>query len=124
MKKIGILLFVLAMTFMACSKDENQELYSLIGTWEYTETYTDIGDIYVVTIFLTFNEDHTGVAGATTTINSVPEVTGTENISWTASNNILTIISTLDGTSSTIYTISGNKLTFGNGSESIVYTRK
>lgn len=122
MKKIVILIFVFAITLMSCSKDENQDQSPLIGSWKFTVTHTNIDYVEVITIILTFNENHTGVEDYTYKHNDNPAETDTYNFTWTESNNLLTL--NIDGdTISAIYSISGNKLTFSMNGETSVFIR-
>ena len=118
MKKIGILLFVFAMTLTSCSKDDNDQ-DPLIGSWEMTEI--DVNNVY--TELVTFKSDQTGVIIITYKYDTDPEEKDSYIFSWNTSNNLLTI--RIEGeTTSFAYAISGNKLTLSDSGYSIVYTRK
>lgn len=118
MKRIGILLFVFAMAFTSCNKDDdNQD--PLIGSWEMTE----IDSNYVYKELVTFKSDQTGGVIITYKYDTEPEEIDSSTFSWTTSNNLLTI-STEGETFSFAYAISGNKLTLSMDGDSIVYTRK
>ena len=115
MKKIGIILIILTMALVSCSKDEdnntNPLVNPLVGTWVIS--YTEFDVVYLDEI--TFNSNNTGLV-----INKEDGVQ-VDNFSftWSTNNNILTV--SFDGeTLTTVYSISGNQLTM----DGEVYTRR
>lgn len=99
----------MAIALVSCNKDEDTD--PLVGTWELTYTY--FGTIYQDEV--TFNSNHSGKV-----INKEDNLIVDEfSFNWSAVNNILSV--SYDGeTLTTIYSISGNKLTM----DGEVYTRK
>lgn len=120
MKKIGILLFVLAMTFMSCSKDDTQESSdSLIGTWEHIES----GNGYSYKEVLTFNANNTGRLVDT---DFDEGVTTNYSIDYTWSINGTNIAFDFIGSYSDElpYYIMNNQLTINWGGDIFIYSRK
>lgn len=106
-------MFVVAMSFISCSKDD--AIDPLVGTW--TISVTEDGVFYLAE--LTFNSDNTG--------NYSIYEDGIQEESnfwtWSTSKNILTVIMDEDPTDieDISYSISGNELTIEGQP---VYTRK
>lgn len=110
MKKIGIFLLIMTIALVSCNKDDDND--PLVGTWEIS--YTDYDDV-VYHDEITFNSDNTGTVAN--------KEDGIEvdmfSFTWSTNNNILSV--SYDGdTYTTVYAISGNKLTM----DGEVYTRK
>ena len=109
MKKIGIFLLIMTIALVSCNKDDDND--PLVGTWEIS--YTDYGVVYHDEI--TFNSDNTGIV----TNDEDGVQVDIFSFTWSANKNILTV--SYDGfTDTTVYAISGNKLTM----DGEVYTRK
>lgn len=119
MKKTGIILVVLLMSLISCSKDDDENLVNpLIGSWEVAFVEDDIA----INQVLTFNANETGTMLITLTFLGQTE-TQTENFTWSATANNLTLV--IGGeTAVATYAIAGNKLTVSVDGETIVFTRK
>jgi hypothetical protein len=122
MKKIGIILLLMMVTLVSCSKDDDENVVNpLIGTWEYSfTTDTDDGSALFKEGY-TFNANNTGVMSLTYYFDGVPEIV-TDNFTWSVNNNKLTIL--IGGETVVFnYSISGNKLSITLDGVTIVYTR-
>ena len=121
MKKIGIILLLMMVTLVSCSKDDDENVVNpLIGTWEYNVTYTE--ENIIIEQVVTFNANNTGLLTVTGTFQGGVPTIETNNFTWKTNGNKLTIIidnETQVGT----YTISGNKLSMTFDGETLIFTR-
>lgn len=97
------------MALVSCSKDDDTN--PLVGTW--VNSYTIYGVVYLDEI--TFKSDNTGIVSNKEDGIQVDIFSFT----WSTNNNILTVSYEGD-MQTTVYAISGNKLTL----DGEVYTRK
>lgn len=120
MKKMKYLL-IMAMAVMmsvSCSKDDDDDVNPIVGTWGLTETI----DGEVIDFEITFKENLTGTIMSSITFDGTT-YDESDNFTWSTSGNKLTIV--IDGeTDITTYSISGNKLTINVDDENIVLTRR
>lgn len=121
MKKIGIILLLMMVTLVSCSKDDDENVVNpLIGTWEYTATYTE--ENIIIKQVVTFNANNTGLMMTTGTFQGGAPNIETNNFTWNSNGNKLTIF--INGESEVgTYSISGNKLTMTFDGETLVFTR-
>ncbi len=103
--------------FISCSDDDDDSNAesALIGTW-----VEDTSDVYEVR-HVQFNSDHTGYQWATD--KGVIDYYGKESFTWSATSKVITM--TMYGQTQKInYTLSGDKFTVYDDSESITYVRE
>jgi len=119
MKKIGMIILLVMVTLVSCSKDDDEiTINPLIGTWEYSLKVDAVLFKYVYT----FNTNNTGTLSIIVTLSGEPPDTYTENFNWSINNNNLTLL--INGEMEVVnYSISGNKLTITFKGETIVFTR-
>ena len=120
MKKIGIILLLMMVTLVSCSKDDDENVVNpLIGTWENSLTYDGV----IFKNVYTFNANNTGVLSIIVSFQGEDPETYTENFNWSINNNNnLTLL--IGGEMEVVnYSISGNKLTITFEGETIVFTR-
>lgn len=120
MNRLNFLTFVfLTLTLVSifsCSKDDEAD-DPILGTWEYKESIEG----FSMTVTMTFNADHTGIAKSTIVFAGESE---SETSSFTYSTNGSQLTLTSEGESSvTTYSISGNKLTITEDGMQMVFTR-
>ena len=114
-----LLIMVLAvMMSVSCSKDDDNDVNPIVGTWGLTETF----DGEVIDIEIAFKANLTGTIMSSITFDGTT-YDESDNFTWSTSGNKLTIV--MDGeTDVTTYSISGNKLTIDADGENLVLTRR
>ena len=117
MKYLVVMLLAVMMT-VSCSKDDNDDVNSIVGTWGLTETVEGI----VIDFEVTFNENLTGTMLSSITMDG-ESFDESDSFTWSTSGNKLTMV--INGeTDISTYSISGSKLTIGLDGENLVLTRK
>ena len=120
MKKIKYLL-IMAMAVMmsvSCSKDDDDDVNPIVGTWGYTETFD--GEVLVFEV--TFKENLTGTMMSSVTFDGAT-YEESDNFTWSTSGNKLTMVIAGETDIST-FSISGNKLTIDLDGDNFVLTKK
>ncbi len=106
MKRTGLLLFAFAamvIAFSGCSKDDDDNGFNIVGTWNIDKVEVYMGDMLIDTDVddgtVTFNADGTG---------SATDSDGTDTFNWSLSGNQLTISDDEETTVMTLTTMEKN----------------